>query len=689
MQPRTLRNWIILTAVVTLLWACLLGRVCFAQPAAVGAAHQDESGWTVWPANADVFYVSNSIGSDAYDGTSGTVDGGGVGPKQTIAAAAALLGDGDGDQLLFKRGDTWTNERFGDSIVSGADADNPTVLGAYGTGERPYIKTPAGEEFIRNVDPFSYIAIVGLRFEPNTRSITESPAGLYFNGLGDSMLVEDCRIEGYDENIMIRAPSGFDRTNLTLRRNFIANSWTSDSHSQGFYTPNITNLVIEENVFDHNGWAADWEDTAVLASGATAAYTNGDTLTITCVRYGAFTAADESSKVDLQLIDTNDASGAVDSVTMNGYAIQVSLDLTTGVASNTVATAIQNYNGGADFTCTSSGTANLVAADVGIQENFLSGGLSANPTIFNHNIYLSHEPRNILLRRNIFSRGSSMGTKINVDGGLITIVDNLYVRNGFVGHLGNALREGTTGVTLAVRNNVMIEPEARANNNGLGPVLVNVASGYFRNNLIGQKAVAEGEGGWAFMLAGETYSVGINNLTIDGNIMHDARGTTDFEEQVSATGNYFTNNIWAAPASATYELLIHDMISPNVMNFSGNQWYSIGDAADEWFTVDGSPVSTTNWQSTYEANADFTEPPFTDSTRTATSYATDVLMLADYEAFISALAAQRNGNYDAALTTAVINDYIRAGFDRPGAPFEEYDPGPFQTFIPGVLLQSP
>lgn len=55
-------------------------------------------------------YVSSSIGSDAYDGLSGTDDGGGVGPKATLAAAPGVVTTGGSVRL--KRDDTWTGEQI-------------------------------------------------------------------------------------------------------------------------------------------------------------------------------------------------------------------------------------------------------------------------------------------------------------------------------------------------------------------------------------------------------------------------------------------------------------------------------------------------------------------------------------------------------------------------------------------------
>jgi hypothetical protein len=43
---------------------------------------------------------------------------------------------------------------------------------------------------------------------------------------------------------------------VTLYRNVVTNSWSTTQHSQGLYASAVGNLVIEDNIFDHNGWNA-------------------------------------------------------------------------------------------------------------------------------------------------------------------------------------------------------------------------------------------------------------------------------------------------------------------------------------------------------------------------------------------------------------------------------------------------
>jgi hypothetical protein len=42
----------------------------------------------------------------------------------------------------------------------------------------------------------------------------------------------------------------------TLYRNVVTDAWSATSHSQGLYAAGLSSLVVEQNVFDHNGWNA-------------------------------------------------------------------------------------------------------------------------------------------------------------------------------------------------------------------------------------------------------------------------------------------------------------------------------------------------------------------------------------------------------------------------------------------------
>ncbi|WP_158602400.1 golvesin C-terminal-like domain-containing protein [Cohnella endophytica] len=118
------------------------------------------------------YYVSSSSGNDSNNGTSSST------PWKTLVKASNQA-YGPGDQILLKRGDTWTSEgnvyddgyysstrthnyyRTGFRNGSKGDPLNPIVLGAYGTGAKPVIKgtyTPNYSQY--NSNPSSWKGLV-------------------------------------------------------------------------------------------------------------------------------------------------------------------------------------------------------------------------------------------------------------------------------------------------------------------------------------------------------------------------------------------------------------------------------------------------------------------------------------------------------------------------------------------------
>ena len=159
-----------------------------------------------------IFYVSDSDGNDCNDGLSAVANprGCGAGPVKTLLAGYQKLAklNGKPTWLLFKKGDTFTNQNFADGpnssccfLAFGQSADKPMVLSSYdpanptvpnpGTGgARPLIKTAAGMSGLSaqgGRGGGNNLAIVGLEFysyanDPSYPGATVSPLqGLTFS----------------------------------------------------------------------------------------------------------------------------------------------------------------------------------------------------------------------------------------------------------------------------------------------------------------------------------------------------------------------------------------------------------------------------------------------------------------------------------------------------------------------------
>src|SRR5262245_57358154 len=173
-------------------------------------------GWTVLTPSVDTLtaYVSSSDGNDADDGLTPAT------AKATSSAGKALIRNGMPDWLLLKCGDTWTNQSFGSWNKSGRSDTEPIVIGSYGSGARPFVRTGTNDGVdMFTSTPVSHVFVVGIHFNPHTYTGTEDCTAFRLLTTLDDILIEDCFIEGYPQNLIVIADDGPGTiTDFRLRR---------------------------------------------------------------------------------------------------------------------------------------------------------------------------------------------------------------------------------------------------------------------------------------------------------------------------------------------------------------------------------------------------------------------------------------------------------------------------------------
>jgi hypothetical protein len=227
------------------------------------AVSVDPQGWTNVTPSADsrIIYVSSSQGSDTNNGLSPDS------PVKTVAKGRSMLRNNSPDWLLLKRGDVWY-EKFGGLSVSGRSAQEPILISAYGTGDRPLLNTRSDNAITTNVTPANHVAIIGVRFnsntnDPNSPDFTNTSAGYGFYGVApvNDILIEDCYFEHYSTNLLFQSTQGLEQ-NISVRRNVLVDS--TGGRSQGVYVNGVQNILFEENLFDHNGWSEETGESASI-----------------------------------------------------------------------------------------------------------------------------------------------------------------------------------------------------------------------------------------------------------------------------------------------------------------------------------------------------------------------------------------------------------------------------------------
>lgn len=247
---------------------------------------QDSNGWSILEPSSDsrIAYVSNS-GNDgtgecysSNDSNIGADYQNPTGPINTFATPSAALSacgrNNYPDFILFNRGDSWNGSV---RVLNGRSATERFVLSWYGNKSepRPLFRTGNGG----GVGLTSNSAIVGLHFYANERDpnnaqflgfgSVSSPKGFDANN-GDlqGVLLEDCWFDYYEENsIQGWGPTNY-ASDLILRRNIISNNYGTSSHSQGLFTADVE-ILLEGNIFYHNGWYCQGESGECGAAEAT------------------------------------------------------------------------------------------------------------------------------------------------------------------------------------------------------------------------------------------------------------------------------------------------------------------------------------------------------------------------------------------------------------------------------------
>lgn len=205
------------------------------------------AGWTVLTPSADsrMIYVSSSTGNDVNDGLTEAT------PKQTISAGVKLLRNGYPDWMRLKHGDTFAGNVPLEKC--GRSNSEHLVVSGYGEGDLPIISGRGFTYWAPNMPAgfsLNHISIIGINFS-GTGAGTK---GIFIAGPMNDILIEGNSFSGYELGIDLsdlNRDDEFPCSNITIRRNTIFNN-----SSQGLIASGIRGMLLEENVFDHNGFDA-------------------------------------------------------------------------------------------------------------------------------------------------------------------------------------------------------------------------------------------------------------------------------------------------------------------------------------------------------------------------------------------------------------------------------------------------
>ena len=201
-------------------------------------------------------YVSSSEGHDSWEGLIPSR------PLRSIEAAKKLLRSNHADQLLLKRGDRF-DESLGQWKLSGRSAREPMVISSYGSGtERPTLELENASGIVTHggggsPSEINHVAIVGIHFRALRPEGQGEETGVSWHQPSRNFLIEDCVFECFSTGLVLQAIGGRHK-NMQVRRSVVVDSFnTTGGNPQGIYVVLCDGVLIEECVFDMNGWNPD------------------------------------------------------------------------------------------------------------------------------------------------------------------------------------------------------------------------------------------------------------------------------------------------------------------------------------------------------------------------------------------------------------------------------------------------
>ncbi|MBN1646655.1 MAG: hypothetical protein JW874_01360 [Spirochaetales bacterium] len=514
----------------------------------------DNEGWTVVTQDTDtrIVYVSSSSGNDDNSGLDTDH------PVQTINHGISLLRDGYPDHLLLRRGDEW-EESIQGWALSGRSGSDPLVVSCYGEDSepRPLLRGNSSIQ-IDGSEDIRHVWFIGLEMycsagDESSADYDESadrPSGFGLTGGGSDILIENCRFSFFRGGLVIQSYGDGLVSDIKVRRCVITDMYSTDSHSQGMYTYEINGLLVEECIFDHNGWK--------------------------------------------------------------------------------------------------------IPGDGGTQD----GGMA---TMFNHNAYIN-ETNQIVIRGNLFLRGSSIGVKmcsedpndsiqavfddnLFYDGEIgisiggngeseyrfvnADIVNNVFLNIGVGNHTG---RSFSWGLDIKDNCNTLVAANCFLNQPWFGNSYAVNMSGISNAEIMVHGNLAYNINNFAFIMEP---TEDWDHISISGNI-------------IDSAGNDF-NCIYHNGNFRDFSYNANTYITPNETPFR---------IAEEYTDLAG-------WElESGEDNVSYEGIPYADPGRTLESYSTIVGADGTAGGFILLARQLSHANWNEQYTARAVNNYLRAGFDR-------------------------
>lgn len=299
----------------------------------------------------------------------------------------------------------------------------------------------------------------------------------------------------------------------------------------------------------------------------------------------------------------------------------------------------------------------------------------SNATIFRHTCYFQVQTKNVTARRNITLETSSHGYQFR--GSNTFADDNLLVRVPIAILVGSGDDPGLTpdgGASGIIQNNVILDGrDIGGNPRGFGFATNNLVSATVRGNVFAHTQLTHDfSSPFWFGRQNHPENVGVNNLTIEDNVVYNWRGHLLSADSSSAHGTYtnisfFDNQLQSSLAQVTAPwILSMDAGHPLEWSSGGNEFYNIN-PSDRDFAIGGAYYDLAGWMAQVgDMTSVENQVSYVDPLRTPQLYVDHLEQLppgtSTFQDFVDIVLGQSMEDWDPRYTAGAINAWIRAGF---------------------------
>lgn len=288
----------------------------------------------------------------------------------------------------------------------------------------------------------------------------------------------------------------------------------------------------------------------------------------------------------------------------------------------------------------------------------------ANPTIYNHNVYLQAGSSGVVVTNNIFSDASATGIQMRSGG---VLKDNLFLNNPVAFTIGSpSAYTMENGVDASVSNNLVLygrdlsESKPRA----VGSYISNIRDCNFSSNIYAHSRI--GYNGEIIKAHGSNNGNDIASLKINNNYFVDWHGPVVIDDEVGPsvygeidiTENTFVSDMTNNDGRQVFDrpfITVFDSQDPR-MSIAGNTHYHYG-MHERPFMDRGNPVDEQQWISNVDSDATFIAIPAMPASLEIEDYMANAGSPGDLETFMQMCRHRSRVHHPDYLTPTAVYDW--------------------------------